>query len=268
VIPRFVLDPLFRRVLRPPLRKPRALPPDLASRAEDVTISGPRPMKAWHLKPEAIPRGTAVFVHGWSSDGGRMAPLARPLLRAGIACLLVDLPGHGRTGPIEAYHAAFMVEDLRAVADHLDGAHAALLGYSFGGIGAIVSAATDPRWRALVVLATAEGPMEATEVYLEGKGIPARWFRRTLHRSARRLVGVDPDAFRGSGHLRTIKIPVLFVHGTMDEVVPVAHAKRLHASAPAGRAELILVEGAGHDALLTHAEAGERIAAFLTHVAS
>ena len=108
--------------------------------------------------------------------------------------------------------------------------------------------------------------MEATEVYLEGKGIPARWFRRTLHRSARRLVGVDPVAFRGPTHLPAIQVPVLFVHGTTDEVVPVAHARRLHASAPAGMAELVLVEGAGHDALLTHAEAGERIAAFLARV--
>jgi pimeloyl-ACP methyl ester carboxylesterase len=244
---------------------PRALPPDMAVHAEDVTIDGPRPMKAWRVKPEGAVRGTAVFVHGWSSDGGRMAPLARPLLRAGIAALLVDLPGHGRTGPTEAYHAAYMVEDLRAVADHLSGVRAALLGYSFGGIGAIVSAATDPRWSALVVVATAEGPMEATEVYLEGKGIPARWFRGTLHRSARRLIGVDPDLFRGSVHLPSVKIPVLFVHGTGDEVVPFAHAKRLHAAAPAG-AELLLVEGAGHDALLSHAEAGKRIASFLEHV--
>lgn len=266
MVPRFVLDPLFRRLLRPPPRKPRPLPADLAAWAEDVTIAGPRPMKAWHLKPEGDARGTAVFVHGWSSDGGRMAPLARPLLGAGIACLLVDLPGHGRTGPVEAYHAAYMVEDLRAVADHLSGARAALLGYSFGGIGAIVSAATDPRWVALVVLATAEGPMEATEVYLEGKGIPARWFRSTLHRTARRFVGVDPDAFRGPAHLPSIKIPVLFVHGTDDEVVPFAHAERLHAAAPPGLSELFPLRGAGHDALLRRAEAGERIAAFLAHV--
>ncbi|HEX5042854.1 MAG TPA: alpha/beta fold hydrolase [Candidatus Polarisedimenticolaceae bacterium] len=266
MLPRFVLDPLFRRVLRPPQRRPRALPPDMVARAEDVTIPGPRPMKAWHVRPEGSVRGTAVFVHGWSSDGGRMAPLARPLLRAGIAALLLDLPGHGRTGPAEAYHAALMVEDLRAVADHLNGARAALLGYSFGGIGAIVSAATDPRWSALVVVASAEGPMEATEVYLERKGIPARWFRRTLHRSARRLVGVDPDAFRGRAHLPSLGVPVLFVHGTDDEVVPFAHAERLFAAARPGMAELVRVEGAGHDALLTRIEAGERIAAFLAHV--
>lgn len=266
MIPRFVIDPLFRRILRPPARTPRPLPPELAARAEDVTISGARPMKAWHVKPEGDCRGTVVFVHGWSSDGGRMAPLARPLIRAGFACLLVDLPGHGRTGPIEAYHAGYMVEDLRAVADHLDGVHAALLGYSFGGIGAIVAAASDPRWAALVVLATAVGPMEATEVYLEGKGFPARWFRKTLHRTARRIVGVDPNGFRGLTHLPSLELPILFIHGTDDEVVPVEHGKRLHAAAPPGLAELLLVEGAGHDALLTNVEAGRRIAAFLERV--
>ena len=105
--------------------------------------------------------------------------------------------------------------------------------------------------------------MEATEVYLEGKGLPARWFRRSLRRSATRLVGVDPDTFRGRAHLPSLDIPVLFVHGTEDEVVPFAHAERLFAAARPDKAQLVRVEGAGHDGLLTRADAGERIAAFL-----
>ena len=132
-----------------------------------------------HYKNFGAGKKAVVLVHGWSSDGGRMAPLARHLVEAGVSCLLVDLPGHGRTGTTRTYHAALMVEDLRAVADYLAAradvpGNAALLGYSFGGVGAIVSASTDPRWTALVVMATPLGPMEATEIYLRRKGLPDR----------------------------------------------------------------------------------------------
>jgi pimeloyl-ACP methyl ester carboxylesterase len=266
-----LLDPVFRRLLRPAARRPRALPEGMARRAEDLTIPGPTmPMKAWLVRSGERARGLAVFVHGWSSDGGRMAALAAPLLDAGIACLLLDLPGHGRTGTTELYHLARMAGDLRSVADllarrdDLGGVPRALLGYSFGGLGAIHAVVHDPRWAALVVMATPIGPMQAMEIHLQGRGLPARWLRRPLRGAARRLVGVDPDTFDGVRQLPSLRVPALFVHGTEDEVVPADHAAALHAAAPAGGAELLLVAGAGHDGLLTDPAAGARVAAFLT----
>ena len=41
-----------------------------------------------------------------------------------------------------------------------------------------------------------------------------------------------------------IKIPILIVHGSVDDVVPVEHARRLSERAP--RADLRIIEGAGH----------------------
>ena len=117
-----LFDPLARRILRPPLRPAKALPEDLVGRAEDARIVAPTmPLAAWLLKPEGRPLGAAVFVHGWSSDGGRMAPLARPLLARRIAVLLVDLPGHGRTGAVEEYDVAKMVADIAAARDWVAG---------------------------------------------------------------------------------------------------------------------------------------------------
>ena len=41
-----------------------------------------------------------------------------------------------------------------------------------------------------------------------------------------------------------LKVPILIVHGTADDVVPVAHASQLHDAAPHARLEII--EGGGH----------------------
>lgn len=257
-------------MLRPPQRAPRPLPADLAARAEDVSIPAATvPLKAWLLRPDATPLGTVAFVHGWGSDGGRMAALAQHVVARGMTTLLVDLPGHGRTGPVESYNAVLMVDDLRAVRDwiaariDLRPRPAAILGYSFGGLGAYVAASRDPRWAALVVMSAPCGPMEATRLYLDGRGLPGRWLVATVRSSVIRALGVDPDEFDAERNLPSIKAPVMIVHGENDEVVPVWHAKRLAELVPSGLGTLMLVPKADHSAPLADAAVGQRVGEFL-----
>jgi hypothetical protein len=263
-------EPFVRRMLHPPRRAPRPLPVALAVGAEDVSIpAATLPIKAWLLRADGRPAGTVVVVHGWSSDGGRMAPLAAHFVAGGMTALLVDLPGHGRTGPVASYNAALMVDDLHAVRDwiatrdDLDGRPAAILGYSFGGLGAYVAASRDSRWAALVVLAAPLGPMAAVRLYLDGKGLPGRWLEGMVRRSFIRAVGVDPDTFDAARNLSAIRVPVMIVHGEEDEVVPVWHAERLLAAVPAGLGTLVRVPGASHSAVLVDDGVGLRVAEFL-----
>jgi pimeloyl-ACP methyl ester carboxylesterase len=265
-----LLTPIARRMLQPPYRPPRALRPELASRARDVTIPGPvLPLKAWLVTPEAAPRGTVLLVHGWSSDGGRMASLAAPLVSRGFAALLVDLPGHGRTGPVEMYNGKLMVDDIAVVAGWMAANEEAaprpwaILGYSFGGLGAYVSAARDPRWSALVLLAAPIGAMEATKLYFDGLGLPGSFLIRMLRPSFARLVGVDPDTYDGPRNLPSVGVPVMIVHGDDDRVVPVSHAEGLAASVAGGLGTLVRVPGADHNELMTDETVGRRIADFL-----
>jgi len=268
-----LVDPFVRRMLHPPRRVPRPLPAVLSVRAEDASIPGRRfLLKAWLLRPDGAPTGTVVIVHGWGGDAGRMAPLAAHVVARGMTTLLVDLPGHGRTGPVPRYNAALMVDDLRAVRDWMEKRDelrqlpAAIVGYSFGGLGSYVAASRDPRWGALVVLAAPVGPMEAARLYLDGKGLPGRWLGGMVRRSFIRAVGVDPDTFDADRNLGSIRVPVMIVHGENDEVVPVWHAERLHAAVPAGLATLLRVPRAGHSAVLVDDVVGARVAEFLlTH---
>lgn len=58
-------------------------------------------------------------------------------------------------------------------------------------------------------------------------------------------------------------LPVLIVHGTADEVTPLAHAEQLQASAP-DRATLVRIDGGGHLFPTTHpGEAAFAIAEYL-----
>ena len=270
-----LVDPFVRRMLHPPRRVPRPLPAALAARAEDVSIpAATLPLNAWLLRADGRSAGTVAVVHGWSSDGGRMAPIATHIVARGMAALLVDLPGHGRTGPVASYNAALMVDDLRSVRDWIATRDdllrlpAAILGYSFGGLGAYVAASRDPRWAALVVLAAPLGPMEAARLYLDGKGLPGRWLGGMVRRSFLRTVGVDPDTFDAARNLASIRVPAMIVHGENDEVVPVWHAERIESAVPAGFGTLLRVPGASHSAVLVDDSVGARVAEFLlTHLA-
>lgn len=258
-------------MLQPPYRAPRPLPASLAARADDVTIAGETlPIRAWLLRPDGPARGTVLFVHGWSSDGGRMAALAAPLVEAGFAVMLADLPGHGRSGPVASYNGKLMVDDVATVRAWMSKEPArtpepfVILGYSFGGLGAYVSAARDPVWRAIVLMAAPMGPMQATQLYFDGMHLPGAFLVKLLRPSLVRLVGVDPDTFEGSRSLRTVSVPVLIVHGEKDDVVPVSHADGLAASVPEGLGTVVRVAGADHNSLMADAKVGARIAAFIS----
>jgi hypothetical protein len=265
-----VIDPLVRRMLNPPPPGFRPLPAALAARAEDVSIPGDTlPMKAWLARAEGRAAGTVAFVHGWGHDGGRMAALAAHVVARGMSALLVDLPGHGRTGPVASYNAALMVDDLRSVRDWITKRDellrlpAAILGFSFGGLGAYVAASRDPRWAALVAIAAPLGVTDAARLYLDDKGLPGRWFDWIVRRYVARAVGVDPESFDAARNLASIRVPVMIVHGEKDEVVPVWHAERLEAAVPAGLATLERVPGANHSAVLLDDAVGAKVAEFL-----
>jgi pimeloyl-ACP methyl ester carboxylesterase len=187
-----------------------------------------------------------------------------------MTALLVDLPGHGRTGSVASYNAMLMVDDLGAVRDwiatrdELRELPSALLGFSFGGLGAYVAASRDARWAALVVVAAPLGTMEAARIYLDDKGLPGRWLQGMVRRSFLRTAGVDPESFDAARNLAAIRVPVMIVHGENDEVVPVWHAERLEAAVPAGLATVLRVPGANHSAVLEHAATGASVAEFLS----
>jgi fermentation-respiration switch protein FrsA (DUF1100 family) len=56
------------------------------------------------------------------------------------------------------------------------------------------------------------------------------------------------DPFLSREHIRRVDEPVLIMHGTDDDVIPVEHAKRLYALAREPK-RLVIVEGASHNDL-------------------
>lgn len=268
---RLALDLLVRRMMKPPRRPPISLLPGFLGRALAVEIEGAGDrFHAWLLEPDGAARGVVVLVHGWGKDASSMFPLAPAVLERRLACLLLDLPGHGLSGPVSHYHAPRMLEDMGRVRHWLEhhsrfaGLPTAVVGFSFGGLGALLSAACDSRWRAVAALAAPVGPMEATEIYLRSRYLPAALLRRPIRASISRLLKVDPDAYKAERNLPAVRVPVLLLHGARDRLVPIEHMAGLAAVLPPALVTTVRLEQDDHASILVNSEVHRRLADFLS----
>ena len=190
------------------------------------------PVELWILPGRDVdadrPGPAVVFAHGNGELIDFWPEILEPYRALGVTVVLPEYRGYGRSAgdPSEAA----IRDDLRAVVERLrtdpriDAERLVYHGRSLGGgaIGTVL--ATHPP-RALVLESTFTSVPDV-----------ATWAPRFL----------VPDHFATLEALADFPGPTLVVHGTRDEVVPVAHARRL--AAARSSIELVLYE-AGHNDL-------------------
>lgn len=176
--------------------------------------------EAWLLPPEGgvAPLAAVVYAHGNGTLIDYSGPGIAPLRRAGLAVLLVEYPGYGRSGgsPSEqsvqaAYVAAY--DSLVAQPD-IDPARVVFFGHSLGG-GAVCALARQRRPAALVLLSTFTSVRPLASRY---------WAPGFLVR----------DPFDNLEVLRSYDGPVLIAHGRSDRLVSFGHAVQLQEAAVRG----------------------------------
>jgi pimeloyl-ACP methyl ester carboxylesterase len=212
-----------------------------APRYSVVTRWQPLPADA----PRIEPKGTIVLLHGFWMSREAVLHWAIHLAQAGYRTVPVDLRGHGAsTGPWVTFGAS-ETGDLTAVLDALQrlglaGDRVGVLGISYGASVGILWASRDPRVGPVVALEPFSDPREAIRQYARAMLSPA--VNRTLSDQA--FVGASAKAARMAGFrweqadvagaVAGLTVPVLFIHGGADTVIPPEHSRRLCAVAPRG----------------------------------
>lgn len=242
--------------------------------------------------PGQVARGTVVICHGFKGfcGWGFFPPLARLLAARGFAAVRFDFGGTGqgpddeRVTDLDAFRRnTFSRErdELLAVLGRLGEIvpsgvpdRVALLGHSRGGGAVLLAAAAladDPGWRDRLGALVTWASVASFDRYRQHEDA---WRRDGVlpienGRTGQRLeLGVEllDDVVEHGAALdleaaaRRLRVPWLIVHGTDDETVPVAEARRLEAAATGGggdgAVELHEVEGGSHTFGAQHPFAG------------
>ena len=221
------------------------------------------------MPPLILLEGMGGDIPGWRRN--------IPVLARELRVIAYDFRGNGDsdepTGPVTM---ATFVEDTIALLDSLGIVRAHVYGQSFGGMVAQEIALSRPeRVRTLILGCTHVGPRHALRAKDSKvpKGAPWRAMyspdfpdRHPEHVAEDlRIGGEQPkhpeggrrqweamQAFDSYERLPGLRIPTLIVHGAEDQAIPAENARVLAERIP--RAELVLLEGAGH---LYHSEQAE-----------
>ena len=202
------------------------------------------------------PRGTVVLLHGSSSCKESLLGPARVLATNGYAVILYDSRACGESGGRWATYGFYERADFSRVLDEATRRFGELgpvgvFGSSYGGAVALQAMADDPRVRAAIVECAFPDLRETIRdhgrLWLH---LPA-WVSDLALARAGQIAGFDPDAVspeRSAARIAAGSRPVLLIHGTADERIPLSHAERLR-TALGANAGWYPVPGGGHNEL-------------------
>ncbi len=181
-------------------------------------------VEAWMLPANRPGRAPLlIHAHGNGEAIDTWADSVAPLREAGIAVLLVEYPGYGRSEgePSEASITdTFLAAYDHAVRDpRVDATRIVGFGRSMGG-GAVAQLAARRPLAALVL----ESTFTSLAAMVRAHGVPD-WL--VLNR-------LDTAAV-----ITKFSKPILIIHGMEDGAIPVAHARGLLAAAPHARLQLL-----------------------------
>lgn len=191
----------------------------------------------WWIEAKQPNAKVLLYLHGNGLNVGANAAHANRLHKLGFSVLLIDYRGYGRSQgafPNEArvYQDAATAWNYLIQQRQIPPSQIFIYGHSLGGAVAIDLAVKHPQAAGLIVESsfTSIRQMVAYQNQL--------W-----------MFPIDlllTQRFESIGKVAKLKMPVLFIHGAADVIVPPFMSQKLYAAAPEPKT-LILVPGAGHN---------------------
>jgi len=245
-------------------------------------------LKAWWLPADGNPRGTVIIAHGIDHTRQVMLPRASFLVHGGYNVLAVDLRGHGESaaqyvggGYLEARDILGAIHYVR---EREELAPIALLGVSMGAAASMLAAANSREVAAVVADGVYPSGRDVSDnisrhyVYDRGAKL---WMRglflvalcpgvvraTMLVYYARTGIYLGPDFVSVLPSASRIRVPVLFISGERDWIVPTEQAREVMAALPTDRKSLVVIPNAAHDTTYSAAPSlyGNAVLSFLNN---
>lgn len=176
-------------------------------------------VEAWYLPPLVATRGPApllLFTHGNGELIDYWPSTFEEPRRWGLAVLLVEYPGYGRSGGTPSQRsvtaAVLAAFDWACRRPSVDGTRIIAYGRSVGG-GAATALARERPVAAMIL----ESTFTSVRAFARNFGAPGFLVR---------------DRFDNVAAVRRFTRPLLILHGEHDEIIPASQGRSLHAAQP------------------------------------
>jgi len=228
---------------------------DMEFQEVSVPVGKQSALSGWWLPGDSHQTTEAAVLYLRGNDGnlGQEVDRLRALHRHGFPIFAIDYRGYGRSsGPPPS--EAQLYEDAMAAWDYLVGTQGVapgrivIYGHSLGG--AVATELALYRGPACGVVLEATFTSMSEMARLEYPWIPVDWLLR--------------ERFDTLSKMGRLDLPIVFVHGTADDVVPPVMTERLYGAAR-GDKQLVMVRNAGHERAM--AMAGEPIVRAIAQLA-
>jgi pimeloyl-ACP methyl ester carboxylesterase len=246
-----VANRLIRAGLAAPRVRESSVPQGLPWREARIPTVRGRSLFGWFI-PAGERAPALAILHGWGGNAEMMLPLAGKLHAAGYALLFFDARSHGQSDGDTFASLPRFAEDLSQAVDWLqmqdevDSSRVGAIGHSVGAGAALLLASRRNDVAAVVSLAAFAHPSGIMRRWLKHKRIPYWPFGVYILSYVQRVIGYRFDDIAPCNTIRSVNCPVLLVHGTEDETVPVSEAQEIYANRCNEQIGLLLMPGS-HD---------------------
>lgn len=244
-------------IIRPARTGALAFHPDQYRLAHEVveffTADGVR-LKGWFIPAVGVESGcTIIFCHGWGANRGEMLRDTWFLAEKGFNLLYFDFRASGESkgsvssvGYLETRDFDAAYEFLKTNRPH-QAESVGVFGISMGGSVAAYAAVKYPELVCLL----------AESTFLSYKKVVANWGWHRLKTPYFPLVALtmffvrhklkaDPEPYSPLYTVGKVKIPVLFINGDHDDLVPLPEAEALFGLCSSEKKQMWVVAGASH----------------------
>ncbi|MBI5744164.1 MAG: alpha/beta hydrolase [Elusimicrobia bacterium] len=244
-------------IIQPPRKTAVAFAPDQYRLAHETvefaTADGVR-LKGWFVPAPGGEAGrTIIFCHGWGSNRGEMLRDTWFLAEQGFNLFYFDFRASGESKGSVSSVGYLETRDFDAAYNFLKtnrpqaAASVGVFGTSMGGAVAVYAAAKYPELVCLLAENTFLSYNRVVEYWswkrLKTPYFPLVWLTLFF---VRRKLKADPEPFSPVYNITGVKMPVMFINGDNDDLVPEADAERLFGLCPSEKKQMWVVAGASH----------------------
>lgn len=227
-------------------------------------------LRGWYIPAYGSDR-VIIMVHGASEHrnppGSGFLDIAESLVENDFSVLMFDLHGYGESEGNTVSGGYYEKDDLKGAVAYMGQRgfkKIGVLGFSLGGVAALMAAAKDERIDAVVSDSAYADLNDIMEPEFSRRTKAPKIFLRPILFMIKIMYGVDFAAIRPIDDVGEIAPrPIFFIHGEKDDMIPVEHAERLYEAVDNPANELWIIPGGHTMAYLDHPEEFiERVVSF------